>query len=158
MATGKIIGGEQANEFHPLVKDRFMAFNKEITEMGYDVIYTDVLRSIAKSAELKKQNPKNAAPGLSSHNYGTAQDINVVHLATGKRYMKATPLKEWIATGIPKLAKEKYGMRWGGDFKGYADPIHFDYHNLYNTTKLYALAVKQFGKIENLNVQKLIIQ
>jgi hypothetical protein len=158
MAKGKIIQGkEQLDELHPKEKQSFINFINDILDMGFDVIVTDVLRTIAKSAELYKQNSKNAKPGFSSHNYAFAIDFNVVNIATGKRYMKATPLKEWIATGIPKLGKEKYGMRWGGDFNGYPDPIHFDYNNRYPTKVLYAKAVKQFGSIDKLDVQKLIV-
>lgn len=143
----------QLSELHPVVQTQFRAFVKDIEAMGFKVIITDCLRTIAKSAELKKQNPKNAAPGLSSHNYGTAMDLNVIK--AGKQYMKATPLAEWEATSIPKLAKEKYGMRWGGDFNGYKDPIHFDYNNKYNTTTLRALALKQFGTLDKMIVSQL---
>lgn len=142
-------------ELNPKVEAQFRAFIKDIEAMGFKVIITDAYRTIKRSAELYKLNSKNAKPGYSSHNYGTALDLNVIK--NGKQYMKATSLKEWIATGIPKLAKEKYGMRWGGDFSGYKDPIHFDYNNKYNTVKLYELAVKQFGTIEKAVGNRVII-
>lgn len=36
-------------------------------------------------------------------------------------------------------------MRWGGDFKEYHDPVHFDLENDYTANSLYALGLKKFG-------------
>lgn len=92
-------------------------------ECGYDTIITQSYRTIAKSNEFHDLNPKNAKGGLSAHNYGFAIDCNFVknriHL------MKATDKEIWLMSGIPQIAVE-LGLRWGGDFSTYYDPIHFD--------------------------------
>lgn len=142
-ANDKII-----NELHHNVRDNFRRFVTEVEDsLGYNVTLTDGYRTWAESAVFKQQNPKNATPGYSSHNYGMALDL--VLTKNGTTLHKADSLAKWNATGVPKLAKEKYKMRWGGDFNGYPDTVHFDYQNIFPTKVLYQLALAQFG--ENIN-------
>jgi hypothetical protein len=100
-------------------------FLNELNEKypGYTLIINATYRSYQRSIELKAQNPKNATPGRSSHNYAFAVDMNVKD-TTGKVYRKKDR-NPWVESGIPQLAK-KCGLRWGGDFKNYVDCVHFD--------------------------------
>ena len=100
-------------------------FLNELNEKypGYTLIINATYRSYQRSIELKAQNPKNATPGRSAHNYAFAVDMNVKD-TTGKVYRKKDR-NPWVESGIPQLAK-KCGLRWGGDFKNYVDCIHFD--------------------------------
>lgn len=134
---------EYLDQLNPSVRGQFISFIKDIESMGYKVVITSGYRSFQKQASLKAQDSRNAAPGFSSHNYGTALDLVLVK--DGKMIQKNAPRSEWIDTGVPRLAKKKYGMRWGGDFPGYHDPVHFDFNNKYDTKKLYAQAIRQFG-------------
>ena len=90
---------------------------------GYTLSINATYRTYQRSIELKQQNPKNATPGYSPHNYAFAVDMNVID-TTGKVYRKKDR-KPWVESGIPKIAKS-LGMRWGGDFKNYIDCVHFD--------------------------------
>ena len=133
------------SQLNPMVKRAFMDFIEDIKKMGYWVFLTSGYRDFEHQASLKKQDNRNAAPGFSSHNYGTALDLCLVK--NGVTYNKNTAPAEWIKTGVPQLAKNKYGMRWGGEFPGYPDTVHFDFNNKYDTKKLYAAAVSKFGDI-----------
>jgi len=109
----------------PDVRQHFINFIKEIEARGYRVIVTDSTRTKAQQAAHHKTDPRNPASG-GTHINKTALDINII-TPSGTQLKKSTPKAIWEATGIPQLAKNKYGMRWGGDFKTYHDPIHFDY-------------------------------
>lgn len=143
----KMTNDQHLSQLNPEVKDRFTNLVKDIQDMGYVVVVTSSTRTYAEAVELKKQNPKNATPGFSSHEYGTA--IDIVVYKNGKLIGKGDAFyKDWVASGIPKLAITKYGMRWGGDFPAYKDEVHFDYDNLYNTTKLRQYAIKEYGSLD----------
>jgi hypothetical protein len=58
---------------------------------------------------------------LSNHASGTAIDLNATKHALGK---VGTFPSEKVAM-IRALAK-KYGLKWGGDYKGRADEMHFE--------------------------------
>ena len=111
----------------------FITFiNRVKKELGFDVIITQSYRSIAYQNKLHKENPKNAKGGFSAHNYGFAIDVNFTK--NGKIILKkSSPKHEWLESGIIKIAKE-CGLRWGGEFTLYYDPIHFDCINA-NCTK-----------------------
>jgi len=132
------------NLLNPAVRDKFTQFVRDIESVGYTVVITSSYRSFKEQDRFKRLDPRNAAPGFSSHNYGTALDLVLVK--NGRVVAdKSTALATWIATKVPALAKNQYGMRWGGDFNGYADPVHFDYNNVYDTKKLYAMAIEKWG-------------
>lgn len=95
-------------------------------ETGFYVLITDGKRTFEEQEALHKANPKNAKPGTSRHETGRAIDINLVDKKTGKYIRKADTLATWNATKVPAIAKEM-GIRWGGDFKSYHDPVHFEY-------------------------------
>lgn len=118
-----MINSQHISLLNPQKSHVFRDFIYELEDNGWQVIITQSWRNFLVQERLHKQNPKNAAPGNSSHEYGFAIDINAkkgtIHLK------KATPKQEWIDSGIPAIA-EKYGLRWGGNFLTYYDPIHFD--------------------------------
>lgn len=58
---------------------------------------------------------------LSNHSSGTAIDLNATKHMLGA---ENTFNRKQTAT-IRKLCK-KYGIRWGGDYKGRKDPMHFE--------------------------------
>ena len=139
-------------DLHPDAKQTFINFLHDVDKLGYAIVLTSGYRSSAKQAALKKENPKNATPGFSAHEYGIGLDLNLVK--DGKWINKSSPLAEWKKTGIVDLAKNKYGMRWGGEFTGYLDPVHFDLASKYNINKMYAQAIKQFGTADKIQGTK----
>jgi len=105
-------------------EDEFRSLFKEIeAQTAYRVLVTSGFRSNKAQARLHKQNSKNAKPGRSKHNHRLAMDINLVKF--GQIVRKADSKELWLSTGVPQLAKDK-GFRWGGDFRGYHDPVHFE--------------------------------
>lgn len=123
------------------IQDRFKKFIKRVEdETDYSVYITSGYRTFEKQDQLHKANSKNAKPGYSLHNYGLAIDIN---LFKGDSWIrKASPKQDWINSGAVKIAKEE-GLRWGGDFSNYYDPVHFDYYK--STTQLLAKAKDMYG-------------
>jgi hypothetical protein len=127
-------------QLHPDYQNKFRIFIGEIEKMGYRVLVTSSYRTFQKQYELDLENPLNADPGLSHHNYGLALDIT---LQKGlKIWRKATSKEDWLSTGVPQLANS-LGLSWGGYYKNYHDPIHF-YYNI-DTKYLKQLAITQFG-------------
>ncbi len=113
------------DKLHPQFKDKAAEFFARVEkEKGLKMIATSGLRTFAEQAALKAQNSKNAAVGLSDHNYGFALDLNVLDKNGKPILLKATPKAEWEKSGIPQIAKSM-GMEWGGDYAGYYDPVHF---------------------------------
>lgn len=131
---------------HPKLRQRFADFFTEVEEkLGLYVISTSGLRTTAQQSGLDSKNEDNAEPGLSDHEYGFAQDINVAD-KTGKIILrKATPKKQWIDSGVVSIAK-KHGFKWGGDFNSYYDPIHF--YNDFGLPATKMLAMKKAGEVD----------
>jgi len=131
------------DSLHPDVKKRFTDFINAIQEKtGYVVVITSSYRSWAEQATLKAQNNKNAAPGYSLHNYGMALDIN---LQNGLQLLKKdTSTQLWKASGALDIA-DQLNLRWGGNFSGYEDRVHFDVGNEYDSNVLRQKAIDQYG-------------
>lgn len=127
-------------DLHPRYQNVFRRFIYEVEQEGWSVILTSGYRSFQKQAQLKAQDSRNASPGMSLHNYGLAIDINAQRGTTVLR--KKTSRKAWLDSGIVGIA-EKLGLRWGGDFPGYPDHVHFDVKM--KGSELLARARKQFG-------------
>ncbi len=127
-------------DLHPVHQNRFRAFIRDVEASGWKVIITSGYRSWQRQAELKRQNSKNASPGRSRHNYGLAIDINAQSGSTFLR--KASSRDAWMKSGIVAIA-EKHGLKWGGNFSNYWDPIHFEVP--ISMDLLVAQATKQFG-------------
>ena len=122
----------------------FEAFIQEVEEkLGWSCIITTSYRSIEYQNKLHILNKKNAAAGLSAHNYGFAIDCNFVK--NREQLRKTTQKENWIASGIIDVAK-KYGLRWGGEFTTYYDPIHFDCVQPGYTAKWFAYIKKTYPK------------
>jgi hypothetical protein len=138
-------------ELDPVARPAFRKFFEILTERysGYKAIVNDVRRTWENSWNLKNNpqnpnySPKNAEPGRSLHNYGLAIDINIeTPASTTKRTLLKKNKTPWIEEGIDKVAKEA-NLRWGGDFTGYIDCVHFDYY--YDTNKAYNQVIAQSG-------------
>ena len=89
----------------------------------YRVLVTSGYRDHEAQVRLHKQNPKNATPGRSPHQFQRAMDINLISVRGLIR--KSDSKARWEGTGVPKLAKD-LGFKWGGDYKTYHDPVHFE--------------------------------
>jgi hypothetical protein len=71
---------------------------------------------------------------LSNHSSGTALDLNATNHALGK--IGTFPAEK--VPMIQALAK-KYGLTWGGDYRGRKDEMHFELHlNAEQASKLIA--------------------
>jgi hypothetical protein len=111
---------------NPAYRERFRSFFNEFIALnptGYRFSINDTYRTFKESAELKKQNSENAAPGKSAHNYGLAIDMNL-KAPNGETLRKSEGKEKWLATGIVDIAK-KYKLGWGGNYASYKDYIHF---------------------------------
>ena len=126
-------------------QSQFSNFYNNLKNEGYDsyvIKINAVYRSFQRSVELKEQNPKNASPGKSVHNYAAGVDFNVID-SYGRQLMKAD-YDPWIEQGIVAQA-EKVGIKWGGYFAGYRDSIHF-YVDFNRDTALQNAAADNPGK------------
>jgi hypothetical protein len=138
---------------NPAYKQNFVGFLNALSSKGFSYQITSAFRTPQRSRELKKENKKNASPFLSLHNYGLS--IDVIILTPDKKLLdKETSINTWLNSGVVKLAKI-YGLDWGGAFKDYADTVHF-YVNK-DASKLYLLALKQFGSADKIQGNKLVI-
>lgn len=116
--------GEHIDSLNPQKRDVFCTFITRVkAELGYNCVIVTSYRSLAYQDHLHKINPKNSTPGLSAHNYGFAIDCNFIR---GNDHLKkSSPKDAWIRSGIIAIANE-CGLRWGGEFATYYDPVHFD--------------------------------
>lgn len=109
-------------------KRRFIQLINAINQNGYWVHVVDTVRTSAEQEILwRKPGEKNAKPGNSRHEIGTAIDINIINKRTGKWCKKYSSEHSWLATNIPQLARS-LGFQWaGGDgtFGSYVDRAHF---------------------------------
>ncbi len=132
------------NALHPSVRDTFKKFIAELQKRGWQVIITNTFRTFSEQVEIAKKNGK--SPSFSFHNFGFALDFNAIK--NGQHLKMATPKATWEASGIPALAKSM-GLRWGGNFSNFYDPVHVDAGNAANPSKhladLLAAAKKQYG-------------
>ena len=76
---------------------------------------------------LQRENPSNASVNKSRHVLGRAIDINQ-YQRNGLRRMwlkKFNSKRDWRNTGVVKIAA-KYKLLWGGTYRSYHDPVHFE--------------------------------
>jgi hypothetical protein len=109
-------------------RKKFVQLINAINARGYKVAIKDAdagMRTYERQVALHRANGNNAKPGNSRHEIGRALDINLINKGTGRQYRKADSKYEWTLTGVPQLAKS-FGFKWGGDFNGYNDPVHFE--------------------------------
>jgi hypothetical protein len=129
-------------------KPSFRAFFNDLATnyKGYTTQINAIGRSIEKSIELQKENPKNADPGRSKHNYYASIDMNII-TPQGKTLTKEGMKHEWKNHGFNTLA-EKYNLIWGGSFSTYEDCIHFEY--TFKIDDAVANATSKYGSVENM--------
>lgn len=137
------------NKLHPKFRDKVKEFFSKVEkDLGLQMYATSGLRTFQEQAVLKKENPSNASPGLSGHNYGFSVDVNVID-KNGKIILrKASSSADWKKSGVVKIA-EDMGFKWGGDgqFGSYHDPVHFFIEpEGKSTTQL--LAIHNSGKVD----------
>ncbi len=140
---------------HPDVQDKFREFVNAIQDKtGFAVLIQSGYRTIAEQTEEKRKNENAATPGLSYHNYGMALDIN---LQNGDKIIRQnSTTQEWEDSGVLVIARQ-LNLRWGGEFRGYDDRVHFDAGFIYpSTNDLLNQSKLQFGtNINNIQGNKL---
>ena len=92
------------------------------------VYITSGYRTTSQQKILYERDNKNAKPGTSPHEFKIAIDLNLI--CSGDWIVKKDSKETWEETGVPQLAK-KLDFRWGGDFKTYHDPVHFEIQKKY---------------------------
>ena len=107
---------------------RFKHFIADIEkETSWKVEIISGLRSKEAQIQLKRDNPRNAAVNKSRHVLGRAVDL-ILYKREGFRTIqlrKASSKSSWLASRVPEIAK-RYGLLWGGTYKNYHDPVHFE--------------------------------
>lgn len=133
---------------HPEVQDKFRNFVAEVEEKtGYKVVITSTHRGYIKSLYVWNTNPQVQACcpiGKDYHFYGLAMDLGLMS-PNGVFLNMYSPKADWEKTGIREIAR-KYKMRWGIDFYGYYDPIHFDIP-LHDVNDMYNRAIAKYGSV-----------
>jgi len=107
---------------------RFEHFVQDIEkESGWKVRIISGLRSRDEQIQLKRDNPQNAAVSKSRHVLGRAIDINLYKReGINTIWLKKFSSKSsWQQTGVPAIAL-RYHLLWGGTYKYYHDPVHFE--------------------------------
>jgi hypothetical protein len=153
----EITAQQAADQFHPGVRSKFLQFFTKILEIkGYKYIITSSYRTLERSQDFRDKigKDKQPPPGRSRHNLSAALDMQVVRLSDGKRYRKNTPSKIWRKE-LPELMDvyKSLGMKWGGTFKQYNDPIHFTF--TYDTIKTFNNFDKYVQKISGKKLNNL---
>lgn len=119
------------NKIQTLNKEQYSIFEQFVqdieTQTEWGVLITSTYRTTAEQELLKQKDTRNASAGHSKHNFGKAIDINLYKKSSlwGKWLIKSSSKKRWESTGILKIAN-KYNLDWGGNFKSYYDPVHFE--------------------------------
>lgn len=106
----------------------FKAFVEEIeAETDWNVLIVSGYRTEAEQEVLKRINAKNASTGKSKHNFAKAIDICLYKrkLIFSRWLLKSSSKKRWEESGVAEIAK-KHNLTWGGNFKNYHDPVHFE--------------------------------
>ncbi|NDC96039.1 M15 family peptidase [bacterium] len=134
---------------HPAVQNKFRDFVDEVEKKtGYKVVITSSHRGYDKSVYIWNTNSQVRAccrVGYDYHFYGLALDMVLVS-PSGTYLNMVTPKQTWESTGIREIAR-KYDMRWGIDFYGYYDPVHFDIP-LYDVNDMANKAISKYGSIQ----------
>jgi D-alanyl-D-alanine carboxypeptidase/Family of unknown function (DUF5715) len=108
--------------------NQFLQFVQEVEKQtSWKIYITSTYRSFEEQAKLKKQDPRNASPGNSKHNFAKAIDI-VLYQNTfwWQRWIEKRSKKElWLSSKIVAIAK-KHHLIWGGNFSKYYNPVHFE--------------------------------
>jgi len=134
---------------HPSVQNKFRDFVNEVeNKTGHKVVTTSSHRGYDKSLYIWNTNSQVrlcCRVGYDYHFYGLALDLVLVS-PSGVYLGMTTPKQTWENTGIREIAR-KYDMRWGIDFNGYYDPVHFDIP-LYDVNDMANRAISKYGSIQ----------
>ncbi len=106
----------------------FKDFIEEIEDKtDWNVLIVSGYRSEAEQEILKKVNAKNASAGKSKHNFAKAIDICLYKrkFIFSRWLLKSSSKKRWEESGIVEISNQ-YNLNWGGNFKNYHDPVHFE--------------------------------
>jgi hypothetical protein len=129
ISTGDKRADENIASLDPRVQDQMKALVLELRlRYGIDVRggFLGGFRTYAEQDEIFARGASRAKGGQSNHNFAIAMDVAIYE--NGKYLSKGT---EWQYATYGKIAKEKRGLMWGGDWKSFFDPTHVEYkHNL----------------------------
>jgi hypothetical protein len=132
---------------------------------GYTFFIRSLYRTFAEQSALKKQNPKNAAPGESRHNFAAAVDMVVAPPQENGDYANANLINNlgspeasnwlvknrkkglWEQSGIAELASQ-IGIQWGGNFTSYQDYIHFAWP--FSKKEAIAKGLEEYGELSKI--------
>jgi hypothetical protein len=127
----KITNWRRLSEIEDVSVSSYRTFSRFIDEIEseteWNVLIISGLRSKEKQRELMRENAKNASVEKSRHVMGRAIDINLYkkNWVTRIWLKKFNSKKDWRNTGVVKIS-EKYGLLWGGSYRSYHDPVHFE--------------------------------
>lgn len=118
----KKTNAQHLESLSPSARNKFKGFVSELNVKGLQPSIYSSKRGYIKQARLYSKDKRRARPGTSKHETGVAIDVAVKY--KGQWLTNKTPLATWLNSGVPQIA-QKYGLKWGGTFKGYFDPNHF---------------------------------
>jgi hypothetical protein len=127
----KITNWKRLNEIEAVNPGSYRIFSRFIDDIesqtNWNVVIISGLRSREKQRELLMENSKNASIDKSRHVLGRAIDINLYQRNWLWRIWlkKYNSGKDWRNSGVVRIS-EKYGLLWGGSYRNYHDPVHFE--------------------------------
>ena len=127
----KITNWRRLSEIEEVSASSYRTFSKFIDEIeektDWSVEIISGLRTKERQKELLQENSKNASANKSRHVLGRAIDINLYqkNWLWRIKLRKFNSKKDWRNTGVVKIS-EKYGLLWGGSYRNYHDPVHFE--------------------------------
>lgn len=138
---------EEIKKLHPVFQPIVLAFVNELYDK-YGITYR-IYEGLRTFEEQQYEYDKgrttsgsivtNAKPGESFHQYGLGFDG--VEIKNGEALWNSPNIGTIVAVG------KKYGMIWGGDFKGLKDTPHWEYQKYGGWRDL--LALYNSGKVTN---------
>ncbi|MCE1198817.1 MAG: M15 family metallopeptidase [Marinilabiliales bacterium] len=127
----KINNWQKLSEIEDVDANSYRVFSKFIDDIeaqtDWSVEIISGLRSKEKQRELLKENAKNASVDKSRHVKGRAIDINLyknnwLHRIWLKKFNSR---RDWQNSGVVRIST-KYNLLWGGSYRNYHDPVHFE--------------------------------
>ena len=133
------------DKLHPKFKPRVAEFLSKVEDAGMSTYITSGYRTFQEQVILHNQNPSNAKPGYSHHNFGLAIDVNI--MKNGVIILrKNDSCEKWKNSGVPELAKQS-NILWYCNHRGYHDPVHFHIEPKGITTTILRNRVNE-GKVD----------
>ena len=117
---------DEISRLHPKIREIAANFINDLhKQLNLKLLIVSGYRTFPQQAELYAQGRTkpgrivtNAKPGYSYHNYGLAFDL--AHTNVAGRVDWSKPITKQIAD-----IGKKYGLEWGGSWRGFVDPPHF---------------------------------